>query len=60
MKTYRVIASEIVYSYCYIEAENEQEALALADANDNIENWETYEIGDYIIEKAEIVESKNV
>ena len=50
-KLYRVVASQLVYHECYIEADNEDDALELAQ--DDWLDWKEIALGDWEIEDVE-------
>jgi hypothetical protein len=50
-KLYRVVASQLVYHECYIEADNEEDALELAQ--DDWLDWKEIALGDWEIEDVE-------
>ena len=54
MKKYKVISSQIVYSYTYIDAQNEEEAEQLAFEGDH--KWQWYDCGAWELDEVEEVE----
>jgi hypothetical protein len=50
-KLYRVVASQLVYHECYIEADNEEDALEIAQ--DDWLDWKEIALGDWEIEDVE-------
>lgn len=50
-KLYRVVASQLVYHECYIEADNEDDALEIAQ--DDWLDWKEIALGDWEIEDVE-------
>jgi len=51
MKQYRVVSSQIVYSYIVLEAESKDEACELAYQGDH--DWKEFDYGTWEIEYAE-------
>ena len=57
-KLYRVVCSRLVYSECYIEAKNEDEARELAYEDGGLD-WKEFHYGDWDIEDIEFQTEAN-
>jgi hypothetical protein len=53
MKLYRVVCSQLVHHECYIEANNEEEASAIAYESDGLD-WKEIAYGNWDIEDVEL------
>ena len=54
MKTYKVVSSTTVYEYTYVEAENQEQALEMAEGYTPVEpEWKEFGAGDFTIHSVE-------
>ena len=55
-KLYKVVCSQLVYSYAYVEADSQEDAWELAyELSDDLD-WKEFQYGEWELEDAEVVE----
>jgi len=57
-KLYKIVSSQLVYSYAYVEADNEQDAYEAAHELSGELDWKEFQYGDWELEDAQLVKKE--